>query len=207
MSKPNVYITCTTKDINYKSQLLSSTRKHNIFKNIERSKITYQIKPSAKDIDIIHTMQNTFMSNVDIVIVLIGNSKISRSEYLYDWDIASALNCDDNKKRSFIIILLPDTLGLERVYSSDSEKTIIHDWDMTSEAEVRWNKISFLYPSMPSRLIDNLMYEKIKIDVVKWNNIFSDINVFKKILMKSLDYRNENNYQWLRPLIHNSLMK
>ncbi len=208
MSSIKVYISNLASDAEYKKELLNLNKKSNFFTIINNYSDISKISQSTNDDKIIKIIQEKSMNQADVFIFLVGNKLINKGEYTVDWEIAAAMKkSSDNKQKGILIIVLPNTRGAQRVNSSESEKILFKDWSKIEDAEKRWNRVSYTYPTMPSRLIDNIILDLVNIDVINWDLIIDDPSKFKQILKQAVVYAKDNKYNTVRPLIHRTLIR
>ncbi len=208
MALPNVYISNLKIDENYRKKLISWNNKYKIFNHINKNGLIDTINHSLKDSDIIYSINKLALEITDVLILLLGKKMPSRNDSS-DFEVAAAMESKTNdKKTGIIVILLPESEGLERVHSEESEKVIFKNKGfIKDDAEKIWNHVSTIYPKLFSRIIDNIISSKVNIDIVKWSRIEEDPRILKKFISIAIEYGKNNEYVTTRPLRHKTVLK
>ena len=155
-------------DQGYKEELVKFGRQHSIF--IDESVDTGDISDSLSDESIREKIRDEYLRDSTVTIVLVGTETKQRKHI--DWEIYSSMyDGTVNKKSGILVVTLP-TAYSECVHAprGQAEKSLypyITSWtSVNSRAEYER-----LYPTMPDRIIDNLLEPKAMLSVVPWKRI------------------------------------
>lgn len=208
MKKFNVYISSSQKDQKFRKEIIDFNNENKIFNLIQRSTQLEQINPNIKDVDIIHTLNKLSFEMCDILLVLSTKEKPYKYDR-YDWEIAAGLeNKKLNGKNIGVLIIIDDyDSGDSRSATDDSEKILFKDFNIVEKVNNHWNHISHKYPTVPSRLIDNLASSTTFINVAIWKDIKSDSKKLKELLQKAHENAKNNKYINSKALRHTRILK
>ena len=196
-------------DQGYKEALVKFGRQHSIF--IDESVDTGGISDSLSDESIREKIRDEYLRDSTVTTVLVGTETKQRKHI--DWEIYSSMyDGTVNKKSGILVVTLPTTYN-ECVHAprGQSEKNLYPD--ITSWTSVNSRaEYERLYPTMPDRIIDNLLEPKAKISVVPWDRINTMSLKFLEAVSKIPDRRSGGRRSWakatiflfLRPLLVNA---
>jgi len=181
----------------YKNELLRLNSVFNIF--IDESVDTGGISDDLDDQSIREIIRDDYLKSSTVTILLVGTDTKKRKHI--DWEIYSSMfDGKINKKSGLLVINLPSTgctyytaghsEEKEKIYSENSHWTIITE---RSEYEKR-------YPYMPARIIDNLLNKNVRISVVNWNKIVSNIETLRFLIDKTFIDRQNCDYDLSRKM-------
>lgn len=127
------------------------------------------------------------MKDSSVTIVLVGTETKNRKHV--DWEIYSSMfDGQVNRKSGILVVNLPSADCTNfRAAHGDEEKNELYPnvsgWtNITARAEYEKR-----YPNMPSRVIDNLVKNGVKISVANWDTVTADTEKLK--LLIDLTYR------------------
>ncbi len=152
-----------------KEALLALNDQYQIF--IDGSVCIGDIDEHATDEFIRETIRDDYLKDTTVTILLVGLETKNRKHI--DWELYSSMyDGKKNKKSGILVVQLPSTNPNYFTAAHGSrEKEFIYsstvDWCNISSRE-EYNK---RYPYLPDRIIDNLLNDKVKISVVKWDDI------------------------------------
>lgn len=151
----------------YKDSLVAFAEEHQIF--VDVSVDTGDISDDLDDESIREKIRDEYLRDSTVTIVLVGTETRNRKHV--DWEIYSSMyDGAVNKKSGIVVIMLPSTNeSLISTSHGRDEKKLYPDTTWTSinnRAEYKRR-----CPSMPERLIDNLLKDKAKISVVPWDKL------------------------------------
>ncbi len=188
-------------DAAYKEQLLVLNQRYGIF--IDGSVNTRDIDDRLPDSTIREIIRDDYLRDSTVTVVLVGPGTWGRKHV--DWEIYSSMfDGRRNKKSGVLAIMLPST-GCdsftaphtgekERVYSDCTSWFTI---DKRSEYEQR-------YPSMPERLIDNLLKKEAKVSVTTWDRVTADLSKLEFLIDAAWKDRILCEYDLSRPMRRNN---
>lgn len=152
----------------YKDTLVQWATVHNVF--IDGSVDTGDIDENLNDEEIRQIIRDEYLGDTSVTIVLVGPNTKHRKHV--DWEIYSSMyDGKINKKSGLLVIMLPETQCTACNLPYDDEKLLICP-EVSNWCRVD-SRVDYecLYPSMPERIIDNLLSTRVKIAVVPWSKI------------------------------------
>ena len=156
----------------HKEELVKFGEQNKIF--IDQSIETDDIDEDLPDETIRTKIRDEYLKDSTVTIVLVGTETRRRKHV--DWEIYSSMYDGTVNKRSGILAINLPTISDELVSTAHgkAEKNLFPDitsWvsiDTRAEYERR-------YPHMPDRILDNLVKPDVRISVVPWNRINSEM--------------------------------
>ena len=181
-------------DQRYKDRLVEIGTYHGVF--VDRSVDTGDIDERLSDQSIRGTIRDHYLRDSTVTIVLVG-AETRRRKHV-DWEIYSSMYDGSVNKKSGVIALLLDN-GL-CVAPHDGEKAAVYpevtSWisiDSRAEYERR-------YPSMPERIIDNLLFVEAHVSVAPWSKVESDPDSLRFLIDAAFNGRSRCKYDLSRPM-------
>lgn len=187
-------------DQQYKDWLVDFGQRHKIF--IDESVDTGDILDSLSDEQIRTKIRDEYLRDSTVTIVLVGTDTKYRKHV--DWEIYSSMHDGTrNKKSGILVINLPTTFDCNYFYVSHSgESENIYpevDSSILSNTNSR-SEIEKLFPSMPARIIDNLICPDAIISVVPWQKVGTNAMNLKFLVDATFRDRSKCNYDLRRPM-------
>ena len=143
------------------------------------------------------------LSDSTVTLLLVG--KYTKTRSFIDHEIANSMIHGEKSKRSGILVIyLPSAEGYGlykiRVAHVDRGEKLIYpnsiNWVNVSNVR---EEVERMYPSMPLRIIDNLIKPEAKISVVPWGWIENDHKMLKKLIDLTFYDREKCEYEHNRP--------
>lgn len=179
-------------DQQYKDELVDIAEKSQMF--IDASVDTGDIPDDMADESIRKKIRDEYLRDSTVTIVLVGTETKNRKHV--DWEIYSSMyDGTVNKKSGIVVIMLPGTNASLITASHGQEERNLYpnnEWtsvDSRAEYERR-------YPSMPDRLIDNLLKREAMISVLPWRKV----GVVQDIIEMAFRDRAKCEYDLSRPM-------
>ena len=184
----------------YKNLLVNIGHQHKIF--IDLSVDTGDISDNLSDEQIRTRIRDDYLRDSTVTIVLIGSNTKYRKHV--DWEIYSSMHDGTrNKKSGILVINLPTTFDCNYFHvshSGESEKIYPEfDSSILSSTNSR-SEIEKQFPSMPARIIDNLIYPDAMISVVPWHKVGTSATNLKFLIDATFRDRLKCNYDLRRPM-------
>ena len=185
-------------DQGYKEYLVDFGRRYSIF--INESVNTGDISDDLTDERIREKIRDEYLKDSTVTIVLVG-METKRRKHI-DWEIYSSMyDGPVNKKLGLLVLTLPTVPDSSSIrVAHEGEKSIVYpdvrEWtsaNTRAEYERR-------YPSLPDRLIDNLLKPEAKISVAPWNRIKNDPQKLKFLVDAAFEDRAHCDYDLSRPM-------
>ena len=178
----------------YKDLLVDLAEKHQIF--IDASVDTGDISGDLSDEAIREKIRDEYLKDSTVTVVLVGAETKSRKHV--DWEIYSSMyNGATNKKSGIIVVVLPGGNSSYICAPHGQEERDLYSsvaWEsVDSRAEYKR-----AYPTMPERLIDNLVYPKAMVSVVPWDHINED--VIRDLVEMAFEDRDQCEYDLSRSM-------
>lgn len=178
-----------------KDRLIELNKQFGFF--IDESVDTGDIPDVWDDQKIRTEIRDNYLKCSTVTILLVGTETQYRKHI--DWELYSSMYDGVKNKRSGIVVIMLPSTGCSSCHASfENEKSVvfphIQNWTtITSRLEYESR-----YPYMPTRIIDNLMKDGVKISVANWD----ELNVDKLALMidNAANNRMYNQYDMSRPM-------
>lgn len=196
--KHNVFISYHhANDQYYKEELMRLNEIHNIF--IDFSVDTGDIDENLDDNTIKQKIRDEYLKDSSVTILLVGTETKNRKHI--DWELYSSMfDGTVNKKSGILVINLPSISCNYYTATHNREKELVYPenqtW-MTIDSRVEYEK---RYPYMPARIIDNLLESQVKISVVNWNKVVSNIEILHYLIDETFKDRTTCKYDLSRPM-------
>ena len=179
-----------------KGDLVAMARQHNVF--IDKSVDTGDIDDSLSDERIREIIRDGYLRDSTVTIVLVGKETKRRKHV--DWEIYSSMfDGNVNKKSGILVVNLPGTSDYFTA-PRQPEKVFVYpdikNWTSVS-ARAEYER---RYPSMPTRIIDNLLEPEAKISVVPWDRIFGSPDKLRYLVEAAFEDRATSKYDLSRPM-------
>ncbi len=181
-------------DQRYKDKLVAFAEEHQIFADV--SVDTGDISDDLDDESIREKIRDGYLRDSTVTIVLVGTETRNRKHV--DWEIYSSMyDGAVNKKSGIVVIMLPSTNeSLISTSHGRDEKRLYPDTTWTSiNSRAEYKRRC---PSMPERLIDNLLKDKAKISVVPWGRL--SVAVLRTLIELAFRDRVKCEYDLGRPM-------
>ena len=185
-------------DQRYKEYLVDFGRLHSIF--IDESVDTGGISDNLPDERIREKIRDEYLRDSTVTIVLVGTETKRRKHV--DWEIYSSMYDGPVNKKSGVLVLTLPTISDRNSFTvaHEGEKSVVYPdvrkWtsvNTRSEYERR-------YPSLPDRLIDNLLKPEAKISVTPWNRIENNPQKLKFLVDAAFEDRARCEYDLSQPM-------
>ncbi len=187
-------------DQRYKEYLVNFGWRHSIF--IDESIDTGGISDDLSDERIREKIRDEYLRDSTVTIVLVGTETKRRKHV--DWEIYSSMyDGHVNKKSGVLVLTLPTVLDSNSFTAAhEGEKGVVYPDVGTSV----WTSVNTRleyerrYPSLPDRLIDNLLKPEAKISVAPWNRIENDARKLQFLVDAAFENRIRCEYDLSRPM-------
>ena len=187
-------------DQQYKDLLVDFGHRHNIF--IDVSVDAGDKLDSLSDEQIRTKIRDEYLRDSTVTIVLVGTDTKYRKHV--DWEIYSSMHDGTrNKKSGILVINLPTTIDCNYFHISHSgeseniypevDSSLLSNISSKSEIEKR-------FPSMPARLIENLICPDAMISVVPWHKVANNAENLKFLIEATFRDRLKCNYDLRQPM-------
>ena len=182
----------------YKEYLANFGKLYSIF--IDESVDTGGISDDLTDERIREKIRDEYLRDSTVTIVLVGTETKRRKHV--DWEIYSSMyDGPVNKKSGVLVLTLPTVLDSNsfRVAHEDEKSIVYPDVIEWTSVNTR-SEYERLYPSLPDRLIDNLLEPEAKISVAPWNRIENDAQKLKFLVDAAFEDRVHCDYDLSQPM-------
>ncbi len=154
-------------DQQYKEYLVAMATRHGLF--IDHSVDTGDISDSLDDQRIREIIRDDYLQDSTVTIVLVGKDTARRKHV--DWEIYSSMYDGKRNKKSGVLVITLPTIRNDRLCTrhGGNEKKLYPD--------ALWKPIGGrrdyeqACPSMPDRIIDNLVAREALVSVTGWSDI------------------------------------
>lgn len=154
-------------DQQYKDGLVQFAREHSIFE--DASVDTGDISDELSDEQIRQIIRDDYLRDSTVTIVLVGQ-ETRRRKYV-DWEIYSSMyDGKVNKKSGVLVVNLPGESEFFTAPHEGEEGAVYPDFTLRFSVDT-WEQYERMYPTMPARIIDNLVAPKARISVMPWSRI------------------------------------
>lgn len=179
----------------YKQALLDLNATHQIF--IDASVDVGEIDESLPSQTIRRIIRDEYLAESTVTILLVGTETKYRKHI--DWELySSMIDGSVNKRSGILVVTLPSTNCTYFTAAHPGEKEIVHpectSWT-TVETRAEYER---RYPSLPDRIIDNLLNPKAKISVVPWEKLTPERLTF--LIEAAFQARETNEYDMSREM-------
>lgn len=183
-------------DQEYKKKLVAMADKHDVF--VDKSVDTRDIDSSLPDERIREIIRDDYLRDSTVTIVLVGQHTKRRKHI--DWEIYSSMfDGKVNKKSGILIVNLPGT-STYIIAPRKSEQEFVYP-DIKNWISVKDRaEYERRYPSMPARIIDNLLEPEAKVSVVPWERIASSPDKLRYLVDAAFEDRATCKYNLSRPM-------
>ena len=154
----------------YKKRLVDIGKSHDIF--IDRSVDTGNVSDDLSDQQIRETIRDRYLRDSTVTIVLAG-AETARRKHV-DWEIYSSMRDGKvNKKSGILVITLPEIEASCDLIHAPHGQEEINLYPGARGWEPRGTRKAYrkACPSMPNRIIDNLVYAEAKVSVTPWRMV------------------------------------
>ena len=187
-------------DQQYKNLLVNFGHQHKIF--IDVSVDTGDISDNLSDEQIRTKIRDEYLRDSTVTIVLVGSNTKYRKHV--DWEIYSSMHDGTrNKKSGILVINLPTTCNYNSFYVSllGKKENLYPEIDSSLLSNISSrSEIEKLFPSMPARIIDNLICPDAMISVVQWHKVANNAENLKFLVDATFRDRLKCNYDLRRPM-------
>lgn len=115
-------------------------------------------------------IRDTWLQDSTVTIVLVG-TETNKRKYV-DWEIYSSMyEGKINKKSGILVVTLPTITTLYspiQVQHGPEERAL---YPGSAWQKPRWGQYRLIYPSMPDRILDNLVAPEALVSVTRWIDI------------------------------------
>ena len=182
----------------YKEYLVNFGKRYSIF--IDESVDTGGIPDDLPDERIREKIRDDYLRDSTVTIVLVGTETKRRKHV--DWEIYSSMYDGPVNKKSGVLVLtlplLPDSYSFAVAHAGE-KKHVYPDVTEWTSANTR-AEYERRYPSLPDRLIDNLLEPEAKISVTPWNRIENDAQKLKFLVDAAFEDRVHCDYDLSQPM-------
>lgn len=184
-------------DQSYKDALVSWASREGIIDDYSVN--TGEINDSLSGEQIRRKIRDEYLRDSEVTILLLG--KEARYRKHVDWELKSTMiDGKFNKRSGILVVNLPTapTQNWSAAYSR--EKEVIYpgyqEWveiKSAAEYEIR-------HPSLPRRIIENMLKPGVKISIVQWDAIYCYRDRFQYLLAETAVAGRTNPYDLSRPM-------
>ena len=185
-------------DQRYKEYLVNFGKRYSIF--IDESVDTGGISDDLSDESIREQIRDEYLRDSTVTIVLVGTETKRRKHV--DWEIYSSMyDGPVNKKSGVLVLTLPTILDSNSFTAAhEGEKSVVYP-DVRAWTSVNTrSEYERRYPSLPDRLIDNLLKPEAKISVAPWNRIENDARKLQFLVDAAFENRIRCEYDLRRKM-------
>ena len=183
-------------DQSYKNELVEIADQHEVF--IDKSVDTGDIDDSLPDERIREIIRDGYLRDSTVTVLLVGKDTKRRKHV--DWEIYSSMfDGKVNKKSGILVVNLPGTSGYFTAPRQPEKEFVypdVENW-MSVKARAEYER---RYPSVPTRIIDNLLKPEAKISVVPWDRIASSPDRLRYLVDAAFEDRATCKYDLSRPM-------
>ena len=183
-------------DQGLKGDLVAMARQHNVF--IDKSVDTGDIDDSLPDERIREIIRDGYLRDSTVTIVLVGKETKRRKHV--DWEIYSSMfDGKVNKKSGILVVNLPghsDYFTAPRQPEREFVYPDIENWTSIKDRAEYERR----YPSMPTRIVDNLLEPAAKVSVVPWDRIFASPDKLRYLVDAAFADRATCKYDLSQPM-------
>ena len=183
----------------YKQKLVDMAAAYGLF--IDRSVNTEDIPDDRRSSQRIREIiRDRYLRDSTVTIVLVG-AETSKRKHV-DWEIySSMIDGKVNKKSGVLVITLPTETtpySLIRAAHGQEEQLLYPDvlWQRACDRK-QWKRA---YPSMPDRIVDNLVAPEVRISVTVWKRIENYPSLLRALIELTFRDRAECKYDLRRQM-------
>lgn len=183
-------------DQSYKDQLVAMATWHELF--IDHSVDTGDISDNHDDQRIREIIRDDYLQDSTVTIVLVGTETSKRKHV--DWEIySSMIDGRRNKKSGVLVVTLPMIVGLIHATHGQTEEALYPDvsWRQVGS----WEQCKEACPSMPDRIVDNLVAPEALVSVTTWRRIENDPNLLRTLIDLTFEDRAQCYYSFRGPMM------
>jgi len=183
----------------YKEELKKYGSSFGIF--IDNSVNTGDIDGTLSDENIRENIRDEYLRDTTVTILLVGTKTKYRKHI--DWELYSSMfDGKVNKKSGILVINLPSTNchSIEAAHGDKEQQLLcpkISWW-----IEFNRQQHEYYFPYVPDRIIDNLVNPDVRISVVPWIEITSEI--LETLIDLTFEDRKTCKYDLSRPLMRSN---
>lgn len=164
----------------YKNRLVAFAEEHDIF--IDCSVDTGDVADGDRSSERIREIiRDDYLQDSTVTIVLVGTETKNRKHV--DWEIYSSMHDGKkNKKSGVLVITLPTittTYSPVQVQHGQEEMAL---YPGTVWHKPCWDHYRLAYPSMPDRILDNLVAPKALVSVTRWSDIECNPDLLRSLI-------------------------
>ena len=188
-----------TNDQGYKEHLVEMAKQHALF--ISRSVQSGDISVDLNAQRIRKTIRDEYLQDSTVTIVLVGTETHKRKHV--DWEIYSSIyDGKINKKSGVLVVTLP-TITTCRIYAKHGhEEKALYDYPANSWQQIgSWDQCKQACPSMPDRIVDNLVAPKALVSVTSWVQIKHNPELLRALIDFAFRDRAKCEYDLRRPMM------
>lgn len=155
-------------DQRYKDQLVAMAAQYGLF--IDHSVDTGDVSDDLPAERIREIIRDDYLQDSTVTIVLVGKDTAKRKHV--DWEIYSSMyDGKENKKSGVLVITLPTIATSYSPVQAQhgAEETALYPGSAWQKP--RWDQYRLAYPSMPDRILDNLIAPEALVSVTRWSDI------------------------------------
>lgn len=185
-------------DQHYKDHICAIAERFRIFEDL--SVAIGDIDENLPNQTIRRIIRDDYLRDSEVTILLCGTETKYRKHI--DWELKSSMIDGAKNRRSGILVVdLPTTQTTSWYAGLPGEKEVIYS-DYTGEWTSLKTKIEFQarYPSLPERIIDNLMMKEVYLSVVPWDRIADNPDALRYLVESSAAVANSNQYDLSLPM-------
>lgn len=179
----------------YKDYLVNMAVRYGLF--IDRSVDTGDVSDDLDDQRIREIIRDRYLRDSTVTIVLVGAKTKYRKHV--DWEIYSSMHDGTiNKKSGILVITLPTVMNCRFCIRHRGEKALYPNalWEARGSRE----DYKRACPSMPDRIVDNLVAPKALISVTSWIQIERSPERLRALIELAFRDRAECQYKLSQPM-------
>lgn len=152
----------------YKEYLVAMAAQYELF--IDHSVDMGDVSDDLDDQRIREIIRDDYLQDSTVTIVLVGTETAKRKHV--DWEIYSSMYDGKKNKKSGVLVITLPTITTPyspiQVQHGPKEKAL---YPGTAWQKPRWDQYRQAYPSMPHRILDNLVAPEALVSVTGWSDI------------------------------------
>ena len=152
----------------YKDQLVAMATQYGLF--IDHAVNTGDVSDKLDDQRIREIIRDKHLDGSTVTIVLVGTETKNRKHV--DWEIYSSMHDGKKNKKSGVLVITLPTITTPyspvQVQHGQEEMAL---YPGTVWHKPCWDQYRLAYPSMPDRILDNLVAPEARVSVTGWSDI------------------------------------
>lgn len=160
------------EDQSYKDYLLRLNEFYNIFDD-------YSVRENdvddtnMSDEQVRCEIRDKYIRNASVLVLLCGEKTRTRKHV--DWEIHAAMYHSDVNPQMGILVINVGNCNNGQIACSKDEENIIAPYSSWSPLDKNIESLKNRYPSLPDRIIENIVRENVSITVVNWDVICNNV--------------------------------